>query len=48
MNEEGYNPKTDYVLHDVEEEQKEQNLSYHSEKLAVAFGIIADSTWHQN
>ncbi|KAL8101629.1 hypothetical protein AgCh_033503 [Apium graveolens] len=41
MKEEGYNPETDYVLHDVEEEQKEQNISYHSEKLAVAFGIIA-------
>ncbi|CAK9151110.1 unnamed protein product [Ilex paraguariensis] len=41
MREEGYVPDTDHVLHDVEEEQKEQNLSYHSEKLAVAFGIIA-------
>lgn len=41
MKEEGYVPETDYVLHDVEEEQKEHNLSYHSEKLAVAFGIIA-------
>lgn len=41
MKEEGYVPHTDYVLHDVEEEQKEQNLSYHSEKLAVAFGIIS-------
>ncbi|CAL5371102.1 unnamed protein product [Camellia sinensis] len=41
MKGEGYIPHTDYVLHDVEEEQKEQNLSYHSEKLAVAFGIIA-------
>ncbi|KAK9165501.1 hypothetical protein Scep_000692 [Stephania cephalantha] len=41
MKEEGYIPKTDFVLHDVEEEQKEQNLSYHSEKLAIAFGIIA-------
>ncbi|KAG5540746.1 hypothetical protein RHGRI_020849 [Rhododendron griersonianum] len=39
--EEGYVPQTENVLHDVEEEQKEQNLSYHSEKLAVAFGIIA-------
>lgn len=38
---EGYVPDTDSVLHDVEEEQKEQNLFYHSEKLAVAFGIIA-------
>ncbi|GKB46810.1 pentatricopeptide repeat-containing protein [Tanacetum coccineum] len=41
MREEGYVPKTDYVLHDVEDEQKEQNLSYHSEKLAIAFAILA-------
>ncbi|KAE8704809.1 Pentatricopeptide repeat-containing protein [Hibiscus syriacus] len=43
MREEGYVPDTNFVLHDVEEEQKEQNLSYHSEKLAVAFGIISTS-----
>ncbi|OVA07054.1 Pentatricopeptide repeat [Macleaya cordata] len=41
MKEEGYAPKTNFVLHDVEEEQKEQNLTYHSEKLAIAFGIIS-------
>ncbi|KNA17414.1 hypothetical protein SOVF_080330, partial [Spinacia oleracea] len=41
MKQEGYVPDTDFVLHDVEEEQKEQNLSYHSEKLAVAFGIVS-------
>lgn len=41
MKEEGFFPDTNFVLHDVEEEQKEQNLSYHSEKLAVAFGIIS-------
>ncbi|KAM5576392.1 pentatricopeptide repeat-containing protein [Rosa sericea] len=41
MKGEGYVPDTNFVLHDVEEEQKEQNLSYHSEKLAVAFGIIS-------
>ncbi|POO02732.1 DYW domain containing protein [Trema orientale] len=41
IREEGYVPDTNFVLHDVEEEQKEQNLSYHSEKLAVAFGIIS-------
>lgn len=41
MKEEGYVPHTNYVLHDVEEEQKEQNLSYHSEKLAVALGVIS-------
>lgn len=41
MKEEGYVPDTEYVLHDVGEEQKEQSLFYHSEKLAIAFGIIA-------
>ncbi|XP_027926795.1 pentatricopeptide repeat-containing protein At4g37170 [Vigna unguiculata] len=41
MKEEGYVPDTNFVLHDVEEEQKEQNLVYHSEKLAVAFGILS-------
>ncbi|XP_047323495.1 pentatricopeptide repeat-containing protein At4g37170 [Impatiens glandulifera] len=41
MREEGYSPRTDYVLQDVEEEQKEENLFYHSEKLAIAFGIIS-------
>ncbi|KAL3525726.1 hypothetical protein ACH5RR_014098 [Cinchona calisaya] len=41
MKEEGYVPDTEFVLHDVEEEQKEQNVFYHSEKLAVAFGIIS-------
>lgn len=37
----GYVPDTNFVLHDVEEEQKENFLSYHSEKLAVAFGLIS-------
>ncbi|XP_011653035.1 pentatricopeptide repeat-containing protein At4g37170 [Cucumis sativus] len=41
MKEVGYVPDTNFVLHDVELEQKEENLSYHSEKLAVAFGIIS-------
>lgn len=41
MREEGYVPDINYVLHDVEDEQKEEDLVYHSEKLAVAFGIIA-------
>ncbi|CAO2827983.1 unnamed protein product [Amaranthus hypochondriacus] len=43
MKQEGYVPDTNFVLHDVEDEQKEENLSYHSEKLAVAFGIISTS-----
>ncbi|CAI0553832.1 unnamed protein product [Linum tenue] len=41
MKEEGFVPDTNSVLHDVEEEQKEQNLSYHSEKLAIAYGVIS-------
>ncbi|KAK8914422.1 Pentatricopeptide repeat-containing protein [Platanthera zijinensis] len=41
MKEEGYVADTSFVLHDLEEEQKERALSYHSEKLAVAFGIMA-------
>nr|UPT49198.1 pentatricopeptide repeat protein AaPPR1192 [Agave angustifolia]UPT49541.1 pentatricopeptide repeat protein AaPPR797 [Agave angustifolia] len=37
----GYVPDTKFVLHDVEEEQKEYTLLYHSEKLAVAYGLLA-------
>ncbi|KAJ8753853.1 hypothetical protein K2173_000107 [Erythroxylum novogranatense] len=37
----GYVPTTDYVLFDIEEEEKEHFLCYHSEKLAVAFGLIS-------
>ncbi|GAB2220092.1 hypothetical protein Droror1_Dr00007735 [Drosera rotundifolia] len=37
----GYVPDTNFVLHDVEEEQKEDELLYHSEKLALAFGILS-------
>eukprot|EP01018_Ginkgo_biloba_P032087 Gb_22769 [translate_table: standard] len=36
----GYVPDTRFVLNDVEEEQKEQILHYHSEKLAIVFGLI--------
>ncbi|XP_010248645.1 PREDICTED: pentatricopeptide repeat-containing protein At2g33760-like [Nelumbo nucifera] len=36
----GYVPLTDFVLHDIEDEAKEVALSYHSEKLAIAFGLI--------
>eukprot|EP01018_Ginkgo_biloba_P009907 Gb_21316 [translate_table: standard] len=43
MKEEGYVPATNFVLHDVEEEQKEHFLGHHSEKLAIAFGIINTS-----
>ncbi|XP_038708422.1 pentatricopeptide repeat-containing protein At3g49170, chloroplastic [Tripterygium wilfordii] len=39
----GYVPDTNFVLHEVEEEQKEQYLFQHSEKIAVAFGLISTS-----
>ncbi|CAA2988744.1 pentatricopeptide repeat-containing At3g49170, chloroplastic, partial [Olea europaea subsp. europaea] len=37
----GYLPNTDFVLHEVEVEQKEQYLFQHSEKIALAFGLIS-------
>ncbi|PIN25414.1 hypothetical protein CDL12_01849 [Handroanthus impetiginosus] len=37
----GYQPDINYVLHDIEEEQKEAILSRHSERLAIAFGLIS-------
>uniref|UniRef100_A0A2P2IS19 Pentatricopeptide repeat-containing protein At4g02750-like n=1 Tax=Rhizophora mucronata TaxID=61149 RepID=A0A2P2IS19_RHIMU len=36
----GYRSESSYVLQDVEEEEKEGILLFHSEKLAVAFGIL--------
>eukprot|EP01018_Ginkgo_biloba_P006326 Gb_17177 [translate_table: standard] len=36
----GYVPDTRFVLSDVEDNQKEQILCHHSEKLAIAFGLI--------
>ncbi|XP_049415493.1 pentatricopeptide repeat-containing protein At4g16835, mitochondrial [Solanum stenotomum] len=36
----GYVPDLDSSLHDVGEEQKEQLLLWHSEKLAIAFGLM--------
>ncbi|KAI3513527.1 hypothetical protein L1887_20863 [Cichorium endivia] len=36
----GYVPDTKFVLHDMENEQKEYALSTHSEKIAVAFGLL--------
>ncbi|XP_044486213.1 pentatricopeptide repeat-containing protein At1g74630-like [Mangifera indica] len=35
----GYVPEVGSVLHDIEEEEKEDSVSKHSEKLALAFGI---------
>ncbi|PON50767.1 DYW domain containing protein [Parasponia andersonii] len=40
MKDRGYVPQTHIVLYDLEEEEKERVLLGHSEKLAVAFGLI--------
>lgn len=41
MNSSGYVPDTKVVLHDVEEEEKAHMLSYHSEKVAISYGLIS-------
>ncbi|KAK7351313.1 hypothetical protein VNO77_10663 [Canavalia gladiata] len=40
IREEGYVADTDFALVDVEEEDKESSLYYHSEKLAIAYGLL--------
>lgn len=37
----GHIPTTEFVLFDIEEEEKEHFLECHSEKLAIAFGLIS-------
>ncbi|KAL3630686.1 hypothetical protein CASFOL_023670 [Castilleja foliolosa] len=41
IKEKGYVPATNFVLHEVEEELKEQYLFQHSEKIALAYGLIS-------
>eukprot|EP01018_Ginkgo_biloba_P019984 Gb_41801 [translate_table: standard] len=41
MKEAGYVPDTTFALHDIEQEWKENSLGHHSEKLAIAFGLIS-------
>lgn len=43
LKEEGYRPKLDLVLNFTAEEDKEKALCGHSEKLAIAFGLISSS-----
>eukprot|EP01018_Ginkgo_biloba_P030288 Gb_21435 [translate_table: standard] len=43
MKEAGYMPNTSFVLHDVEDEEKEYILCSHSERMAIAFGLINTS-----
>ena len=39
----GYEPDMIFVLHDVSEEENKYFVLSHSEKLAIAFGIINTS-----
>ncbi|KAF9618128.1 hypothetical protein IFM89_000244 [Coptis chinensis] len=39
----GYIPETDSMMHDLEEEEREFALRFHSEKLAIAFGLMKTS-----
>ncbi|CAH9081390.1 unnamed protein product [Cuscuta europaea] len=40
LRESGYCPDGSFVLHDLEEEERAQSLRYHSERLAVAYGLL--------
>ncbi|GAA0147435.1 hypothetical protein LIER_36517 [Lithospermum erythrorhizon] len=40
LREAGYRPDGSFVLHDVDEEEKVHSLGHHSEKLAVAYGLL--------
>ncbi|KAI3834963.1 hypothetical protein MKX03_025304 [Papaver bracteatum] len=37
----GFVPDTHLALHDVGEDEKVESISYHSEKLALAYGLIS-------
>ncbi|KAF9590490.1 hypothetical protein IFM89_035463 [Coptis chinensis] len=41
----GYTPVTSPVLFDIEDEEKETAVSHHSEKLAIAFGLICTESF---
>lgn len=36
----GYIPDTNFALYDLEEEERESEVSYHSKKIALAFALI--------
>lgn len=40
MKEAGYVPDTNFALYDLEEEEKISEVWYHSEKIALAYGLI--------
>ncbi|KAG0605928.1 hypothetical protein M758_9G099000 [Ceratodon purpureus] len=37
----GYVPDTRFVMHDVDDQEREQAVRHHSEKLAIAYGLIS-------
>ncbi|KAK2991275.1 hypothetical protein RJ640_024540 [Escallonia rubra] len=39
----GYVPTSESVMHELEDEEREYALRYHSEKLAIAFGLLRTS-----
>ncbi|KAL0357426.1 UNVERIFIED_CONTAM: Pentatricopeptide repeat-containing protein [Sesamum calycinum] len=41
VSEAGYVPNTKYVLHNVTDKEKRENLSHHSERLALGFALIS-------
>ncbi|KVH94120.1 Pentatricopeptide repeat-containing protein [Cynara cardunculus var. scolymus] len=41
LKDQGYEPDTGSVLHDIYDEEKETSVSYHSERIAVAFGLMS-------
>ncbi|OAY73911.1 putative pentatricopeptide repeat-containing protein, chloroplastic [Ananas comosus] len=41
LRKEGYAPAKDVVLQDIDEEEKEQALAIHSERLAICYGLIS-------
>ncbi|KAK4263108.1 hypothetical protein QN277_028577 [Acacia crassicarpa] len=43
MKELGYIPETRFVLHDIDQEGKEEALLAHSERLAVGYGLLTSS-----
>ncbi|KFK43240.1 hypothetical protein AALP_AA1G098000 [Arabis alpina] len=40
LREAGYNPDCSNALHDIDDEEKVDSLRYHSERLAVAYGLL--------
>ncbi|XP_047176809.1 pentatricopeptide repeat-containing protein At4g14050, mitochondrial [Vigna umbellata] len=40
MRKRGYTPDTSSVLHDMDQQEKERQLFWHSERLAVAYGLL--------